>query len=104
MERKERKQEMVVCSGSVSNSNNLTKNYGLSESLFEGNSLRLMDVVKMQSAIIKSLQKQIDRMQDEIEEQNKIFSKTQEIKERLMDMLLDDRTLLKEKVFITAKE
>ena len=38
-------------------------------------------------------------MQDQMEEYQSQFTKVQEIKEKLMDMLLEDREMLKLKIF-----
>lgn len=59
----------------------------------------LLDIIKNQRIVIERLQHQIDRMQDQMEEYQSQFTKVQEIKEKLMDMLLEDREMLKLKIF-----
>lgn len=56
-------------------------------------------IITGQRAIIERLQHQINRMQDQMEVYQKQFTKAQELKEKLMDMLLDDREMLRGKVF-----
>lgn len=59
----------------------------------------LLDIIKNQRIVTERLQHQIDRMQDQMEEYQSQFTKVQEIKEKLMDMLLEDREMLKLKIF-----
>jgi chaperonin cofactor prefoldin len=66
---------------------------------YKGKVIKQIDVIKSQRAVIERLQHQIDRMQDQMEVYQKQFTKAQELKEKLMDMLLDDREMLRGKVF-----
>ena len=87
----------------ISDSNNhgnagrdIINNYGY-EDFYNGKTPRQIDIIKSQRAVIEKLQHQIDRMQDQMEEYQRQFSKAQEIKEQLMQMLLDDRKMLHER-------
>ena len=77
-------------------------NYGTDE-FYKGKAPRQIDIIKSQRAIIEKLQRQIDRMQDQMEEYQRQFSKAQEIKEQLMQMLLDDRNILLERYMNNKK-
>lgn len=72
----------------------LVNNYG-TEDFYKGKVPRQIDIIKSQRAVIEKLQRQIDRMQDQMEEYQHQFSKAQQIKEQLMQMLLDDRDMLR---------
>ena len=74
----------------------IINNYGY-EDFYNGKAPRQIDIIKSQRAVIEKLQHQIDRMQDQMEEYQHQFSKAQEIKEQLMQMLLDDREILRER-------
>ena len=71
-------------------------NYGV-DVFYKGKVPRQIDIIKSQRAVIEKLQRQIDRMQDQMEEYQHQFSKAQKIKEQLMQMLLDDRDMLRER-------
>ena len=77
-------------------------NYGTDE-FYKGKAPRQIDIIKSQRAVIEKLQRQIDRMQDQMEEYQRQFSKAQEIKEQLMQMLLDDRDMLRERYMNNKK-
>ena len=70
----------------------IINNYG-TDDFYKGKVPRQIDIIKSQRAVIEKLQRQIDRMQDQMEEYQ--FSKAQQIKEQLMQMLLDDRDMLR---------
>ena len=76
----------------------IINNYGGCEDFYNGKVPRQMDIIKSQRAVIEKLQHQIDRMQDQMEEYQHQFSKAQDIKEQLMQMLLDDREMLRERL------
>lgn len=65
------------------------------EDFYNGKAPRQIDIIKSQRAVIGKLQHQIDRMQDQMEEYQHQFSKAQQIKDQLMQMLLDDRDMLR---------
>ena len=71
-------------------------NYGTGD-FYKGKVPRQIDIIKSQRAVIEKLQRQIDRMQDQMEEYQRQFSKAQTIKEQLMQMLLDDRDMLRDR-------
>lgn len=71
-------------------------NYGIDE-YYKGKVPRQIDIIKSQRVVIEKLQRQIDRMQDQMEEYQHQFSKAQQIKEQLMQMLLDDRNILRKR-------
>lgn len=73
------------------------------EDFYKGKVPRQIDIIKSQRAVIEKLQYQIDRMQDQMEEYQHQFSKAQAIKEQLMQMLLDDREMLREKYLNNKK-
>ena len=75
----------------------IINNYGCDD-FYNGKTPRQIDIIKSQRAVIEKLQHQIDRMQDQMEEYQHQFSKAQEIKEQLMQMLLDDREMLRERL------
>lgn len=77
-------------------------NYGIDE-YYKGKVPRQIDIIKSQRVVIEKLQRQIDRMQDQMEEYQHQFSKAQAIKEQLMQMLLDDREMLREKYLNNKK-
>ena len=81
---------------------NIINNYG-TEDFYKGKAPRQIDIIKSQRAVIEKLQRQIDRMQDQMEEYQRQFSKAQTIKEQLMQMLLDDRDMLREKYLNNKK-
>lgn len=70
-------------------------NYGTGD-FYKGKVPRQIDIIKSQRVVIEKLQRQIDRMQGQMEEYQHQFSKAQQIKEQLMQMLLDDRDMLRE--------
>ena len=76
----------------------IINNYGGYEDFYNGKVPRQMDIIKSQRAVIEKLQHQIDRMQDQMEEYQRQFSTAQAIKEQLMQMLLDDREMLRERL------
>ena len=76
----------------------IINNYGGCEDFYNGKVPRQIDIIKSQRAVIEKLQRQIDRMQDQMEEYQRQFSKAQDIKEQLMKMLLDDREMLKDRL------
>lgn len=80
----------------------IINNYGY-EDFYKGKVPRQIDIIKSQRAVIEKLQHQIDRMRDQMEEYQHQFSKAQEIKEQLMQMLLDDREMLREKYLNNKK-
>lgn len=80
----------------------IINNYGY-EDFYKGKVPRQIDIIKSQRAVIEKLQHQIDRMQDQMEEYQHQFSKAQAIKEQLMQMLLDDREMLREKYLNNKK-
>lgn len=67
------------------------------EDFYKGKVPRQIDIIKSQRIVIEKLQRQIDRMQDQMEEYQHQFSKAQQIKEQLMQMLLDDRNILRKR-------
>ena len=67
------------------------------EDFYKGKVPRQIDIIKSQRVVIDKLQRQIDRMQDQMEEYQRQFSKAQQIKEQLMQMLLDDRNILRKR-------
>lgn len=71
-------------------------NYGTGD-FYKGKVPRQIDIIKSQRVVIEKLQRQIDRMQDQMEEYQHQFSKAQQIKEQLMQMLLDDRNILRKR-------
>lgn len=71
-------------------------NYGTGD-FYKGKVPRQIDIIKSQRVVIEKLQRQIDRMQDQMEEYQHQFSKAQQIKEQLMQMLLDDRDILRKR-------
>lgn len=73
----------------------IINNYSTND-FYKGKAPRQIDIIKSQRAVIEKLQRQIDRMQDQMEEYQHQFSKAQQIKEQLMQMLLDDRDMLRE--------
>ena len=77
-------------------------NYG-TEDFYKGKVPKQIDIIKSQRVVIEKLQRQIDRMQDQMEEYQHQFSKAQQIKEQLMQMLLDDREMLREKYLNNKK-
>lgn len=74
----------------------IINNYGM-EDFYKGKVPRQIDIIKSQRVVIDKLQRQIDRMQDQMEEYQRQFSKAQQIKEQLMQMLLDDRNILRKR-------
>ena len=104
-------QELSSDNSTINDSNNhhgnagrdIINNYGGCEDFYNGKVPRQMDIIKRQRAVIEKLQHQIDRMQDQMEEYQHQFSKAQEIKEQLMQMLLDDREMLREKYLNNKK-
>ena len=89
--------------GSITDSNNrgnagrdIINNYS-HEDFYKGKVPRQIDIIKSQRIVIEKLQRQIDRMQDQMEEYQHQFSKAQQIKEQLMQMLLDDRNILRKR-------
>lgn len=104
-------QELSSDNSTINDSNNhhgnagrdIINNYGGCEDFYNGKVPRQMDIIKSQRAVIEKLQHQIDRMQDQMEEYQHQFSKAQEIKEQLMQMLLDDREMLREKYLNNKK-
>ena len=99
-------QELSSDNSTINDSNNhhgnagrdIINNYGGCEDFYNGKVPRQMDIIKSQRAVIEKLQHQIDRMQDQMEEYQHQFSKAQDIKEQLMQMLLDDRKMLRERL------
>ena len=69
----------------------IINNYGM-EDFYKGKVPRQIDIIKSQRVVIDKLQRQIDRMQDQMEEYQRQFSKAQ-----LMQMLLDDRNILRKR-------
>ena len=104
-------QELSSDNSTINDSNNhhgnagrdIINNYGGCEDFYNGKVPRQMDIIKSQRAVIEKLQHQIDRMQDQMEEYQHQFSKAQDIKEQLMQMLLDDREMLREKYLNNKK-
>ena len=76
----------------------IINNYGGYEDFYNGKVPRQIDIIKSQRAVIAKFQRQIDRMQDQMEEYQRQFSKAQDIKEQLVKMLLDDREMLKDRL------
>lgn len=103
-------QELSSDNSTINDSNNhhgnagrdIINNYGCDD-FYNGKAPRQMDIIKSQRAVIEKLQHQIDRMQDQMEEYQHQFSKAQDIKEQLMEMLLDDREMLREKYLNNKK-
>ena len=56
------------------------------------------DIIKSQRAVIERLQIQIDKMQEQARMDGERFSEVLRIKNKLMDLLLEDRKLLQKKV------
>ena len=104
-------QELSSDNSTINDSNNhhgnagrdIINNYGGCEDFYNGKVPRQMDIIKSQRAVIEKLQHQIDRMQDQMEEYQRQFSTAQAIKEQLMQMLLDDREMLREKYLNNKK-
>ena len=98
-------QELSSDNSTINDSNNhhgnagrdIINNYGCDD-FYNGKAPRQMDIIKSQRAVIERLQHQIDRMQDQMEEYQRQFSTAQAIKEQLMQMLLDDREMLRERL------
>ena len=98
-------QELSSDNSTINDSNNhhgnagrdIINNYGCND-FYNGKAPRQMDIIKSQRAVIERLQHQIDRMQDQMEEYQRQFSTAQAIKEQLMQMLLDDREMLRERL------
>lgn len=103
-------QELSSDNSTINDSNNhhgnagrdIINNYGCDD-FYNGKAPRQMDIIKSQRAVIERLQHQIDRMQDQMEEYQRQFSTAQAIKEQLMQMLLDDREMLREKYLNNKK-
>ena len=103
-------QELSSDNSTINDSNNhhgnagrdIINNYGCDD-FYSGKAPRQMDIIKSQRAVIERLQHQIDRMQDQMEEYQRQFSTAQAIKEQLMQMLLDDREMLREKYLNNKK-
>ena len=98
-------QELSSDKSIISDSNNRHGNAGRDiinnysyDDFYNGKVPRQIDIIKSQRAVIEKLQHQIDRMQDQMEEYQHQFSKAQAIKEQLMQMLLDDREMLRERL------
>lgn len=98
-------QKASVEKGNISDSNNRNKagrdaifKYG-DESYIDKELQASQDkIIAAQATVIERLQHQINRMQDQMEVYQTQFTKAQELKERLMDMLLEDRKLLQKKL------
>lgn len=98
-------QKASVEKGNISDSNNRNKTgrdvifkYG-DESYIDKELQASQDnIIAAQATVIERLQHQINRMQDQMEVYQTQFTKAQELKERLMDMLLEDRKLLQKKL------
>ncbi|WP_028896720.1 hypothetical protein [Prevotella sp. HUN102] len=100
-------QELVAEQGNISDSNNSNEgNAGrdILNNYTDKNAVNMEihssqdEVIKGLKSVILGLQHQIDRMQDQMEVYQKQFTKAQELKEKLMDMLLEDRKLLQKKL------
>lgn len=68
------------------------------EEFYHGKAPRQIDIIKSQRAMIEKLQAQIDKMQEQIKAGGERFSEVLRIKTKLMDLLLEDRKLLQEKL------
>ena len=98
-------QKASVEKGNISDSNNRNRadrdvifKYG-DESYIDKELQASQDnIIAAQATVIERLQHQINRMQDQMEVYQTQFTKAQELKERLMDMLLEDRKLLQKKL------
>lgn len=98
-------QKASVEKGNISDSNN--RNEAGRDVIFKYSDESYIDkelqasqdnIIAAQATVIERLQHQINRMQDQMEVYQTQFTKAQELKERLMDMLLEDRKLLQKKL------
>lgn len=71
---------------------------GCGEDFYHGRSPKQIDIIKSQRAVIEKLQIQIDKMQEQAKSDGERFSEVLRIKNRLMDLLLEDRELLRKKL------
>lgn len=71
---------------------------GCGEDFYHGKNLKQIDIIKSQRAVIEKLQIQIDKMQEQARADGERFSEVLRIKNKLMDLLLEDRKLLQKKV------
>ena len=65
---------------------------------YHGRNPKQIDIIKSQRAVIEKLQIQIDKMQEQAKSDGERFSEVLRIKNRLMDLLLEDRELLRKKL------
>ena len=98
-------QKASVEKGNISDSNN--RNEAGRDVIFKYSDESYIDkelqasqdnIIAAQATVIERLQHQINRMQVQMEVYQTQFTKAQELKERLMDMLLEDRKLLQKKL------
>lgn len=68
------------------------------EDYFRGRTPKQIDIIKSQRAVIERLQIQIDKMQEQAKEDGERFSEVLRIKNKLMDLLLEDRKFLQKKL------
>ena len=71
---------------------------GCGEEYYSGKALKQIDIIKSQRAVIEKLQLQIDKMQEQAKSDGERFSEVLNIKNKLMDLLLEDRKLLKKRL------
>lgn len=66
--------------------------------IMDGKNPKQIDIIKSQRAVIEKLQIQIDKMQEQARADGERFSEVLRIKNKLMDLLLEDRKLLQKKL------
>ena len=71
---------------------------GCGEEFYHGRNPKQIDIIKSQRAVIEKLQIQIDKMQEQARADGERFSEVLRIKNKLMDLLLEDRKLLQKKL------
>ena len=71
---------------------------GCGEDFYHGKNPKQIDIIKSQRAVIERLQIQIDKMQEQARMDGERFSEVLRIKNKLMDLLLEDRKLLQKKL------
>lgn len=71
---------------------------GCGEDFYHGKNPKQIDIIKSQRAVIEKLQIQIDKMQEQAKADGERFSEVLRIKNKLMDLLLEDRKLLQKKL------
>lgn len=71
---------------------------GCGEDFYPGKNPKQIDIIKSQRAVIERLQIQIDKMQEQAKADGERFSEVLRIKNKLMDLLLEDRKFLQKKL------